>query len=112
LTRAIERRSLPYRVSPWAISRSAKSRGMRGVENRHVFPAGLVPERAGEPAFAQTAGPGDEQIAAFGDPVAGGEFEEQSTVEPAWVLVIDIFDGGGMTQARGSGARFELFLPA
>ena len=71
-----------------------------------------MPERAGEPAFAQTAGPGDEQIAAFGDPVAGGEFEEQSTVEPAWVLVIDIFDGGGMTQARGSGARFELFLPA
>jgi len=28
------------------------------------------------------------------------------------VLVIDIFDGGGMTQARGPGARFELFLPA
>ena len=71
-----------------------------------------MPERAGEPAFAQTAGPGDEQIAAFGDPVAGGEFEEQSAVEPAWVLVIDIFDGGGMTQARGSGARFELFLSA
>jgi len=29
LTRAIERRSLPYRASPWAIARSAKSRGMR-----------------------------------------------------------------------------------
>src|SRR5450631_1547119 len=86
--------------------------GHARVENRQVFPAGLVPERAGEPAFAQTAGPGDEQIATFGDPVAGGEFEEQSAVEPAWVLVIDIFDGGGMTQARGPGARFELFLPS
>ena len=29
LTRASERRSLPYRASPWAIARSAKSRGMR-----------------------------------------------------------------------------------
>ncbi len=28
--------------------------GHAGVENRHVFPAGLVPERAGEPAFAKT----------------------------------------------------------
>jgi len=93
-----------------AIARSAKSRACACREPT-CFPGRPCAERAGEPAFAQTAGPGDEQIAAFGDPVAGGEFEEQSAVEPAWVLVIDIFDGGGMTQARGSGARFELFLP-
>ena len=74
LIRAIERRSLPYRAM--GDRQIGEEPGHAGVENRHVFPAGLVPERAGEPAFAQTAGPGDEQIAAFGDPVAGGEFEE------------------------------------
>ena len=82
------------------------------VEDGHVLPAGLLAERAGEPAFAQAARPGDEQIAAFGDPVAGGELEEQGAVEPARALIIDILDAGRMTQARGSGARFEPLLPA
>ncbi len=65
------------------------------VEDGHILSAGFLAERAGEPTLSQTCGAGDQQIAAFGDPVAGGEFEEQSAVEPARVLVIDIFDGGG-----------------
>ena len=69
-------------------------------------------ERAGEPAFAQTGCPGDEQIAALGDPVAGGELEEQRAVEPTRRLIVDVLDAGGMTQPRDPGARFELLLPA
>jgi hypothetical protein len=86
--------------------------GDAGVENGHVFSASLVPERARQPTFAQAACPGYEQIAALGDPVAGGEFEKQGAIEPARDLIVDVFDAGGMTQASDPGARFELFLPA
>ena len=71
-----------------------------------------MPEGAGEPTFAQAGSPRHEQIAALGDPIAGGEFEEQSAVEPARSLIIYVFDAGGMTQTSGSRARFELFLSA
>ena len=52
------------------------------------------------------------KITPLGDPVAGAEFEEQGAIQPARDLVIDVLDAGLMAQARGSGARFELFLPA
>ena len=86
--------------------------GHAGVENGDVFSASLVAERAGEPTFAQAGRPGHEQIAALGDPVAGGELEEQGAVEPARTLIVDVLDAGGMTQAGDPGARFELLLPA
>ncbi len=86
--------------------------GNAGVKDGDIFPASLVSERASEPALAQAAGAGDEQIAPLGDPIAGGELEEQRPVEPARDLVIDILDAGVMAQACGSGAHFKLFLPA
>src|SRR5665213_1006483 len=86
--------------------------GHARVENRYVFPAGLLPKRAGEPALAQTRGPRDEQIAALGNPVAGAEFEKQGAVEPARALIIDVLDAGCMAQARDPRACFELLLPA
>src|SRR5271157_5698183 len=58
------------------------------VENGHVFSARLVAERAGEPALAQAARPGQEQIAALGDPVASGELEEERAVEPARIIIV------------------------
>ena len=42
------------------------------VQDRQVLPAGLLAERAGEPAFADTARPGDHQVAPAADPVAAG----------------------------------------
>ena len=57
--------------------------GHAGVENGDVFPARFVAARAGEPALAEAACSGDEQVAAFGDPVAGGQLEEEGAVEPA-----------------------------
>ena len=72
----------------------------------------LWPSAQASQLLPEPARPGDQQIAALGDPVAGGEFEEQRAVEPARALVIDVFDAGGMTQTRGASARFEVFLPA
>jgi hypothetical protein len=77
-----------------------------------MFSARLVAERASKPALAQAARPGQEQIAAFGNPVAGGELEEERAVEPARALIVDVLDAGWMTQARDPGARFELLLSA
>ena len=53
------------------------------IENRYVLPAGLLPKRASQPAFAKSGGAGDEEIAPLGDPIAGPEFEEQGAVEAA-----------------------------
>ena len=75
------------------MARSAKSLGA-GVEDGHVLSARLVAESAGEPTFAQAARAGHEQIAAFGDPVASGELEEQRAVEPARALIVDVLDAG------------------
>ena len=69
-------------------------------------------ERAGEPTLAQAARPGQEQIAALGDPVASGELEEERAVEPARDLIVDVLDAGWMAQARDPGAGFELLLSA
>jgi len=86
--------------------------GNAGVENGDVFSARLVAERAGEPTLAQPAGAGYEQIAALGDPVAGGELEEQGAIEPARALIVDVLDAGGMTQASDPGAGLEPLLSA
>jgi len=44
-------------------------------------------EENGEVFSAQAARPGQEQIAALGDPVASGELEEERAVEPARDLI-------------------------
>src|SRR5271156_3586840 len=86
--------------------------GHAGIEDGEVFSARLVAKGAGEPTLAQAARPGDEQTAALGDPVAGGELEEQRAVKPAVTLIVDVFDGGRVTQLGDPGARFELLLSA
>jgi hypothetical protein len=86
--------------------------GHTGVGNAEVLSTGLVAERAGELALAQAARPRQQQIAALGDPVAGGELEEERAVEPARTLIVDVLDAGGMAQLSDPGARFELLLPA
>ncbi len=59
-----------------------------------------------------TARPGEEQIAALGDPVASDELEEERAIEPARDLIVDVLDAGWMTQLSHPGARFELHLSA
>ena len=86
--------------------------GNADVEDGDVLPTSLVPESAGEPTLAQAAGAGDQQIAMFGDPVAGGELKEQRPVEPARILIVDVLDAGAVAQFGGAGAGLELLLPA
>ena len=86
--------------------------GHARVEDRHIFSTGLVTERAGEPALAETARAGDDEIAALGDPIAAREFEEQPAVESMRLLIVDVLDAGGVTQFGGPGPCFKLLLSA
>jgi hypothetical protein len=69
-----------------------------------------VSQGASEPAFADAARPGDDEIAAGADPFAGGELAEESTIEAAGGTIVDILDAGGLAKARDSCARLEAFL--
>ena len=72
----------------------------------------LWPRAQASQLFPEAGGAGDQQIAALGDPVAGGELEEQRPVEPARVLIVDVLDAGAVAQFGGAGAGLELLLPA
>lgn len=61
------------------------------VQDGAVVAAGLVAERAGEPAFADTGRTGDDQTVVPRDPVAGDELHEQGAVETPLASVVDIF---------------------
>jgi hypothetical protein len=54
----------------------------------------LCPKAQGEPAFADAARTGDDEVAAGADPFAGGELAEERTVETAGGTIVDILDGG------------------
>ena len=82
------------------------------IEDGKVLPAGLVSERAGEPAFADAARACHQQIAPLADEVAGGELAEQGAIEAAGGAVIDVLDAGVVAQPCGPGARFEALLLA
>jgi hypothetical protein len=71
-----------------------------------------VAERAGEPALADAARTGDQEIAVLADEVAPGELEEQGALEAASGAIIDVFDAGIVAQLRGPGAGLEALLPA
>ena len=62
------------------------------VEDGAVVAAGLVPEGAGDPGFADAGRAGDQQILVAVDPIAGGELLEQGAVEAAGGAQIDILD--------------------
>jgi hypothetical protein len=69
------------------MARSAKSLGA-GVYRTDMFSRHASWRSApGEPTLAQAAHPGQEQIAALGDPVASGELEEKRAVEPMRDLI-------------------------
>ena len=82
------------------------------VEDGEVLPAGLLSEGAGEPALADAARTGDEQIAVLPDPVAGGELEEERSVEAAGGAEVDVLDGGAVAKLGRLEARLEALLTA
>ncbi len=56
-------------------------------------------EGAGEPAHADAARAGDDEIPLVPDPVATGELEEERAVETAGGAIIDILDACRLPQA-------------
>lgn len=82
------------------------------IGDGQIIAAGLLSEGTGEPAPADAAGAGEQQVMAGAEPVVAGELEEQGAVEAAGGAVVDIFDAGGLAQLGGAGAAFELLLPA
>ena len=62
-----------------------------GVVDGVAVRQGLLGERAGQPRLADLR-PGDEQIAALGDPAAGGKPPEQRLVEAARRAQVDVLD--------------------
>lgn len=69
------------------------------IENSVVVAAGLVGERAGEPAFADAGRALDDQVLCGGDPVTGDQPLEQRAVQSAGAAVVDVLDGGALAQA-------------
>jgi hypothetical protein len=47
-------------------------------------------------------------LTTFGDPVAGGQLEEEGAVEPASDLIVDVLDAGGMTQTGRNLLRVQF----
>ena len=70
----------------------------------------LWPSAQASQPLPRPLAPVDQQVAPFGDPVAGGELQEQRAVEPAWALIVHVFDAGRMPQTSGSCARLEALL--
>ena len=70
----------------------------------------LWPRAQASQLLPRATGPGDQQVAALGDPVAGGELEEQRAVEPARTLIVDVLDAGRMTQLSDPGVTLHEIL--
>ena len=68
------------------------------VEDGMVVAAGLVAERAGDPALAEARRAGDQEIFMTVDPFAGSEPGEDGAVEAARRAQVDVLDAGVLAQ--------------
>ena len=85
----------------------------RQAQVAHTQPlaTGLMGERAGNEAFADTGGARDEAIEMCPQPVPGGEFRHHRFIEAARCTVIDIFQAGVLAkcgQAQTGGEAFTI----
>jgi hypothetical protein len=60
---------------------------------------GEVSQSAGEPRFSNAGGTGEEEVAPRGNPDGIGEFNPETFIEAAGVVVIDVFEGGILAKA-------------
>ena len=64
------------------------------VEDGASVTTGLVAKRAGDPALADAAGPGDQAVLMAVDPVAGRQACDERAVQPARRTQVDVLDAG------------------
>src|SRR5215471_21854153 len=74
--------------------------------------AGLVAERAGKPRLARTSRADDRKMVVFAHVFAGGEGLEERAIEPPRSAVVDVLDGGGLTEFGGGQAARETAVVA
>ncbi len=67
------------------------------VEDGTIVAAGLVTQRAGDPALAGSGRSGDEEVVLAVDPVAIDQLGKERAVDAARGTQIDIFDDGGLS---------------
>jgi hypothetical protein len=89
-----------------------KQPGCPVIDDGEILAAGLVAERASQPAFADTGRPGEQQPMPGTDPLAAGKLEEEAAVQTAGGAEVDVLDAGLMAQTGGTGAGFEALLAA
>src|SRR5712691_9278033 len=70
----------------------AEHAGRALIKHRAIVAAGFVAEGTGQPAFADTGRPFDDQVLCLLDPAPGGQRLEQRTVEASGGAIIDVFD--------------------
>lgn len=86
--------------------------GHAHVEDGTVVAAGLVTERAGQPALADAGRPGDHQVVASIDPVALDETGQQPSIDSPVGAVVDVLRDGVMAQPSVTQARAEPLVLA
>ena len=76
------------------------------VEDGEAVAAGLVAERAGKPGLAGAGWADNDQVVAVTDPLTGDEVLEERTIETTGGAIVDVLDGGGLTElGTGQAAR-------
>ncbi|MGY4408427.1 hypothetical protein ACVWW4_000163 [Bradyrhizobium sp. LB7.1] len=68
------------------------------VEDGKAIAAGLVAECTGKPGLAGAGWADDDQVVGIADPLAGAEVLEERTVKAASGAIVDVLDGGGLTE--------------
>jgi len=68
------------------------------VEDVAAVATGLVADGAGDPAFTEAGGAGDQQVLRAIDPCAVGEMGDDGAVETARRAQIEVLDAGGLAE--------------
>ena len=82
------------------------------VEDGEAVAAGLVAERTGKPGLPGAGWADDDQVVGLTDPLAGGEGLEERTVETAGGAIVDVLDGGRLTELGAGQAAREAAVVA
>ena len=83
---------ITYGRSPFEHARGAL------IEDRSSIPACLVAKGAGDPALAQTGGPGNQQVCMPRDPAAIRKMRHDTTVKATRRAQVQILDAGFLAQ--------------
>jgi hypothetical protein len=82
------------------------------ISDREVLPAGLLAQRARQPALADLGRSGQQEPAALTDPVAAGQLEEEPAIKSSRSPEVDVLDMSIMAQASRPGPALKPLLTA